>query len=106
MVTTMKNTQRSETLQHLHTMLAETERAHELTANGDAIPAMRALLRARHLGKRSIAALLSDCLKTTTEQTDEVSIPRLIELIGFAQQALCPGCRSDVGKRWKESEDV
>ena len=106
MVTTMKNKQRSETLQHLHAMLAETVQAHDLTADGRAIPAIQALLRARHLGKQSIAALLGDCLKTTTEQTDEMSIPRLMELIGFAQQALCPACRSEVGKRWKEAEDV
>lgn len=97
---------RDETLQHLHAMLAETARARDLTADGQAIPAMRALLRAKRMGKRSIAALLGDCLKAVTGQADEASLARLAELIGFAQQALCPGCRSEVGKKWKEAEDV
>lgn len=58
-----------------------------------------------HLPERS-AVLLSDCLKATTEQADAANLPRLAELIGFAMQALCPACRSEVGKKWKEAEDV
>lgn len=98
--------QRDQALQHLHAMLAETARARDLTADGRAIPAMRALLRAKRLGKQSIAGLLARCLRAATEQADDASLSRLVELIGFAQQALCPGCRSEVGKRWKEAEDV
>jgi len=95
-----------DTLQHLRAMLEETTRARNLTANGQAIPAIRALLRAKHLGKGVIAALLGNCLSVTTAQADENSLPKLMELIGFAQQSLCPACRSKVGKKWKEIENV
>ncbi len=98
--------QRDEALQHLHAMLAETSQARDLTADGQVIPAMRALMRAKRLGKETIAALLGGCLKAETKQADDVSLVRLREQIGFAQQALCPGCRSEVGKRWKEADDV
>jgi|GEM_PF-3040595 len=87
-------------------MLAETSQARDLTADGQVIPAMRALMRAKRLGKETIAALLGGCLKAETKQADDVSLVRLREQIGFAQQALCPGCRSEVGKRWKEADDV
>jgi len=104
---TLKDMQRDETLQYLRVMLKEIERARDLMANGGQnIPAIQALLRARHLGKQSIAALLGDCLRTTAAQADRASLSRLIELIGFAQQSLCPGCQSEVGKRWKEANDV
>ena len=97
---------REQALKSLRAMLDETVRAHDLTANGDAIPTMRSLVRAKRLGKQSIAALLGNCLNATVEQADEANLPRLAELIGFAMQALCPACRSEVGKKWKEAEDV
>lgn len=87
-------------------MLDEIAQARGLISEGQAIPAMRALLRAKHLGKETIAALLGGCLKAETEQVDDVSFARLREQIGFAQQALCRGCRSEVGRKWKEADDV
>ena len=98
--------QRDEVMQYLYAMLDETTRAHDLTADGQDLPAMQALLRARRLGKQAIAALLGNCLSVTTAQADEGSLPKLTELIGFAQRSLCPACRSEVGKKWKESENV
>jgi hypothetical protein len=82
-------------------MLEETAQARHLASTGQAIPAMQALFRARRLGKRSIAALLGGCLSAAASQADQASFARLAELIMFAQQTLCPGCRSEVGKRWK-----
>ena len=102
----MKNASRGEVLNPLRTTLEETVLARELTATGQAIPAMRALLRAKRLGRQSIGALLGGCLGATVARVDEASLARLMELIGFAQQALCLGCRGEVGKRWKEAEDV
>jgi hypothetical protein len=93
-------------MQELCAMLDETTRARDLTADGQAIPAMRMLLQARRLGKEAIAALLGGCLKAEAEQTDAVSLARLGEQISFTQQSLCPACRSKVGKKWKESENV
>ena len=99
-------TQRDTARWVLRAMLDEIMRARDLTAEDQAIPALQSLLQAKRLGKRSIAILLGDCLEATTKQTDEVSLARLMALIGFAQQALCRDCRSEVGKRWKESENV
>lgn len=87
-------------------MLDEIARARGLTAQGQSIPAIRALLQAKRLGKETIAALLGGCLKAETKQADDVSLARLREQVGFAQQSLCPACRSEVGRKWKESEDV
>lgn len=98
--------QREAAILELRAMLDETMQARDLTADGQSIPAMQALLRAKRLGKQSIAALLGSCLRAATEQADDASLSRLRELLGFAQQALCPACRSEVGKKWKESEDV
>ena len=106
---TVKDTRRDEALAYLHTMLEETTRAQHLVSAGSAIPALQALLRVRRLSKQSIAALLGDCLSATilqAAQADQATLSRLAELIGFAQQALCQTCRSEVGKRWKEAEDV
>jgi hypothetical protein len=106
---TVKDTRRDEALAYLRTMLEETARAQHLVSAGSAIPTLQELLRVRHLGKQSIAALLGDCLSATilqAAQADQVTLSRLAELIGFAQQALCQACRSEVGKRWKEAEDV
>ena len=97
---------RDEIIQHLYAILNETRQAHDLTADGQAILAMQALLRARRLGKQAIATLLGNCLSVTTAQADEGSLPKLTQLIGFAQRSLCPACRSEVGKKWKESENV
>jgi len=93
-------------MQELRAMLDETIRVRDLAADGQSILALRALLQARRLGKEAIAALLGGCLKAEAEQTDAVSLARLGEQIGFAQQSLCPACRSKVGKKWKEAEDV
>ena len=103
---TTKEMQRDETLQHLNAMLEEIVQARGLTATGQAISALQALLRARRLGRQAIAVLLGDCLSTTATQADPASLSRLVELIGFAQQALCPGCRIEAGKRWKEANNV
>jgi hypothetical protein len=102
----MKNTPRQEARRSLRAMLEETAQAQQLVSTGQAIPAMRALLRAKRLGRQSIAALLGGCLGAVAAQADEASLARLMELIGFAQQVLCPACRSEAGKRWKEAEDV
>jgi len=103
---TMKSTPRQEVLRSLRAMLEETAQAEQLVSTGQAIPAMRVLLRARHLGKEAIAALMGGCLSTAASQADQASLSRLVELIGFAQQVLCPACRSEVGKKWKEAKDV
>jgi hypothetical protein len=100
----MKSTLHQEALRSLRTMLEETTQAQQLVSTGQAIPAMRALLRAKRLGRQSIAALLGGCLGATSVQADEASLTRLAELIMFAQQTLCPNCRSEVGKKWKEAE--
>lgn len=97
---------RDEVLDSLKGMLEETARARDLTATGEAIPAMRALLRARSLGRRSVVALMGDCLRAAAAEADQASLSRLIELIEFSQRALCPRCLSQVGKRWKEANDV
>jgi hypothetical protein len=102
----MKDTRRDEAIKHLHAMLKETVQAEELVSTGQAIHAMQALFRARRLGKQSIAALLGGCLSAAESRADQASLSRLAELIGFAQQALCPACRSEVGKKWKEAKDV
>jgi hypothetical protein len=102
----MKSTPRQEALRSLRAMLEETTQAQQLVSTGQAIPAMQALIRARRLGKQFIVALLGDCLRAAAAQADEASLSRLTELIGFTQQTLCPACRSEVGKRWKEAEDV
>jgi len=101
----MKNTPRQEALKSLYAMLEETTQAQQLVSTGQAIPAMQALLQAKRLGRQSIADLLGGCLRATALQADEASNERLMELIGFAQQSLCPGCRSEIGKRWKDAED-
>lgn len=98
--------QRDAAIQKLRDMLDEITRARDLTAQGQSVPALRTLMNARRLGKQSIAVLLGNCLKAATEQADDESLARLRELIGFAEQALCRGCRSEVGKRWNESENV
>jgi len=98
--------QQTEIILKLHAMLDEITRAHALTADGQSIPAMRRLLLAKRKGKTAIAALLVNCLKAEAKQADDVSLARLGEQIGFAQQSLCPACRSKVGKKWKESEHV
>jgi len=102
----MKSTPRQEALRSLHAMLEETMQAQQLVSTGQAIPAIRALLRVKRLGRQSIAALLGGCLGTTAVQADEASLARLIELIGFAQQSLCPGCRSEVGKNGRRRKIV
>jgi predicted secreted protein len=99
-------TKRDAAIRELRVMFDETAQARGLMAEGQAIPAMRALLRAKHVGKQSIATLLGSCLRAATKQADDASLLRLAELIGFAQQALCRGCRSEVGRKWKEAEDV
>ncbi len=99
-------TQENEIILFLRAMLNEITRAHALTANDQSIPAMRSLLLAKRVGKTAIAELLVNCLKAEAEQADDVSLARLGEQIGFAQQSLCPACRSKVGKKWKESEHV
>jgi len=102
----MKNTPREKALRSLNAMLEETTQAQQLVSTGQAIPAMRALLRAKRLGRQSIAVLLGGCLGAAAAQADEASLARLIELIKFAQQDLCPDCRSEVGKKLKEAKDV
>ena len=98
--------QQSETILSLHVMLDEVIRAHGLMADSQSILAMQRLLLAKRMGKTLIATLLSNCLKAETEQADDSSLARLKEQIRFAQQALCPACRREVGKRWKESNNV
>ena len=102
----MKSTPRQEAQRSLNAMLDETTRAQQLVSTGQAIPAMRALLRAKRLGRQSIAALLGGCLGAAAAQADEASLARLMELIMFAQLDLCPDCRSEVGKKLKEVKDV
>ena len=98
--------EREQALKSLRAMLDETIQARRMVENGQTVPVLKALARAKRLGKGAIAVLLSDCLKATTEQADAANLSRLAELIGFAMQALCPACRSEVGKKWKEAEDV
>lgn len=98
--------EREQALKFLRAMLDETIQARRMAENGQTVPVIKALARAKRLGRESIGALLGECLKAKTEQADEANLPRLAELIGFAMQALCPACRSEVGKKWKEAEDV
>ena len=97
---------RDETRQYLQAMLEEIAQARGLTTEGQAIPALRALLHAKRLGRQAMADLLGKCLSAAAAQTDPASVARLVELIEFAQQALCPGCRSATGEKWKEADHV
>jgi len=72
------------------------------------LAAVRALVEARQLARKTTVAIVTACLRTAwadaasdDAQRREACLDELVRLVSFAESALCPACRGQVGRRLK-----
>jgi len=105
----METAERAQTLHVLEKAIRKVDQARSLLEAGESVAVLRALIRVRGLDRQVIARLVTNCAQTLVEEardSRQEHLEELTRLLRFAWSGLCPACRSAVGKRWKEAEDV
>jgi hypothetical protein len=105
----METAERAQILHALEKVMREVEQARSLVEAGESIAALRALTRVRGLNRQVIAGMVTNCAQKLVDEAKDSRqehLEELTRLLRFAWSGLCPACRSEVGKRWKEPEDV
>jgi len=104
----MNPTARAEALSSLAEIEKRLQRADEQLAAGESLAAVRALDEARQLARQTTVAIVIACLRTVwadaasdDAQRREACLDELVRLVNFAESALCPACRGQVGRRLK-----
>ena len=104
----MNPTARAEALSNLKKIEKRLQRADEQLAAGDSLAAVRALVEARQLARKTTVAIVTACLRTVwadaasdDARQREACLDELVRLVNFAESALCPACRRQVGRRLK-----
>lgn len=104
----MNATARAEALSRLKEIEKRLQRADERLSAGDTLAAIRALAEARRLARQTTVTLVTHCLRavwadatSNDVQRREACLEELVRLVSFAESALCPACRGQVGRRMK-----
>jgi len=101
--------QRAKVLKTLEQTAKQVAQARSLLEGEESIAALHTLANARQMNRRTVAALIVDCLETLLGEAaadvhlSQERLGELTVLLHFAWSALCPACRHLLGNKLKKT---